>query len=1022
MRGSAVWVPALLAALLHAPGASALKYNTRASPKDGMINVHLVQHTHDDTGWLKTVDQDFLGTKENIQDAAVEYIIDTVVEELEQNPDRTFIYAEVAFFQRWWRRQSNATKDRVRSLVAAGQLEFVNGGWCMHDEAAPHYRAMIDQTTLGHRYLKDEVGAVPTIGWQIDPFGHSATHASLISAGDGFDGLFFARIDLQDHAKRKNEKGLEMLWRGSQSLGADGEVFTGAFYSGGYGPPKGFNWNHGLGDISGLGNAGIQDDPDLDGYNVDQRVNDFVQICLDQANYTRDNNILLTMGSDYNYRSAHNWFRNLDRLVHHVNLDGRVNVMYSTPSRYVASKHKANATWPSKEADDFFPYRDVPRGFWSGFFTSRPALKRYTRQEEAFLQAAQQMLALGGTAAGQPAVEKLWDAVSLVQHHDAITGTEKQHVAYDYAKRLAAGHAQALPHAAAALSAITGGDAVQWQQCLRANQSECEATAAVGTGAGAEVSVALWNALASPRQQIVRLPVGGPSVSVEGPGGAVKSTVMPSRPTAPYGPQLSGAAALQFEVTFVADLPALGVATYVLRDGRAAPSLGQRRVQAADSMETDAIKVDFSADGRLSSITDKTSGVSLPVRQDWLYYESHASPLGKHGLRPQSGAYLFVPHEQTATPVAPGAVETNITSASSGAAEARMRFSDWVTQTVRIAPGQRFVELEYTVGPVPVPHAWPFPFNLGKRGKEVVSRIETPLQTQGRCRTDSNGRDMLERRRDYRKSWPLQSEEPVAGNYFPVTTAASLEDNSTRLTLMTDAAQGGGSLKDGAFEIMVHRRLLVDDARGVGEPLNETEAVTSYELCPFPLSQMANPLCARRLGGGLVIRGRQWLQLAPVATAQRAARPLQDRMYVEAGQAGVVFLAPTQSGAAPLKPTTRSFLKQPLPASLQLVTLERLTSSVLLVRIAHQYGEGEDAELSKPASVDLAALLTGVTVRAAEELTLSANRPLSAARRLLWRDAAAGGTTSTAPRRQGLSGTVLTLRPMEVRTVMLHLA
>ena len=48
----------------------------------------------------------------------------------------------------------------------------------MHDEAAAHYVDMVDQTTLGHRFLKQEFGVSPTVGWQLDPFGHSATQAA----------------------------------------------------------------------------------------------------------------------------------------------------------------------------------------------------------------------------------------------------------------------------------------------------------------------------------------------------------------------------------------------------------------------------------------------------------------------------------------------------------------------------------------------------------------------------------------------------------------------------------------------------------------------------------------------------------------------------------------------------------------------------------------------------------------------------------------------------------------------------
>jgi hypothetical protein len=50
---------------------------------------------------------------------------------------------------------------------------------------------MVDQTTLGHRLLLQEFGVKPTVGWQLDPFGHSATQAALLSADAGFDALVF---------------------------------------------------------------------------------------------------------------------------------------------------------------------------------------------------------------------------------------------------------------------------------------------------------------------------------------------------------------------------------------------------------------------------------------------------------------------------------------------------------------------------------------------------------------------------------------------------------------------------------------------------------------------------------------------------------------------------------------------------------------------------------------------------------------------------------------------------------------
>ena len=125
-----------------------------------VLNVHVVPHTHDDVGWLKTVDQYYSGTNRSIDPAGVKYILDTVVQELQRDVRRTFIYVEVAFFARWWSEQSNATKDIVKKLVSSGQLEFVNGGWCMNDEGTTDYNAIIDQVRDSLPVVRDDATTV----------------------------------------------------------------------------------------------------------------------------------------------------------------------------------------------------------------------------------------------------------------------------------------------------------------------------------------------------------------------------------------------------------------------------------------------------------------------------------------------------------------------------------------------------------------------------------------------------------------------------------------------------------------------------------------------------------------------------------------------------------------------------------------------------------------------------------------------------------------------------------------------
>ncbi len=142
--------------------------------------------------------------RNDIQHAGVQYILDSIVLALDENPDRRFIYVEIGFFWRWWIHQTDDIRDKVRQFVNDGKIteiifcflvlfetcnykigrfEFISGGWSMNDEAATHYNSIIDQHSLGAEFLRDQFGECgrPKVGWQIDPFGHSREQASLLA-------------------------------------------------------------------------------------------------------------------------------------------------------------------------------------------------------------------------------------------------------------------------------------------------------------------------------------------------------------------------------------------------------------------------------------------------------------------------------------------------------------------------------------------------------------------------------------------------------------------------------------------------------------------------------------------------------------------------------------------------------------------------------------------------------------------------------------------------------------------------
>ena len=66
-------------------------------------------------------------------------------------------------------------------------------------------------------------------------------------------------------------------------------------------------------------------------------------------------------------------------------------IQYSTPGIYTKAVNDEGASYPTK-VDDFFPYADHQNAYWTGYFTSRVAVKGYVRDFGRWLQATRKLI------------------------------------------------------------------------------------------------------------------------------------------------------------------------------------------------------------------------------------------------------------------------------------------------------------------------------------------------------------------------------------------------------------------------------------------------------------------------------------------------------------------------------------------------------------------------------------------------------------------------------------------------------
>jgi hypothetical protein len=359
-------------------------------------------------------------------------------------------------------------------------------------------------------------------------------------------------------------------------------------------------------------------------------------------------------------------------------------------------------------------------------------------------------------------------------------------------------------------------------------------------------------------------------------------------------------------------------------------------------LENDLVSVEIcKTTGSMTSITNKQKKTSIPVTSELFYYQAFQD---EHSQR--SGAYVFRPDSKRVYPLAGKDNNTNTTvelldlSTSTEVKSLNyvaFKIGGWATLLYRLNPADNFVEVEWTVGSIPIDD---------KIGKEVIFRFDTQgaVKSDAKWYTDSNGLEFVERIRNFRPTWNLtlhDEQEFVAANYFPITTGVYIKDESKQFSIVTDRAQGVASLADGQVEVMLHRRLLTDDAKGVDQHLNETET-------------FVNPLTKKEVTTGLIVRGNLYINVDTAADGMQSVRTRSEKQFFEP----LVAFRASKSSSNDVGAKDPWLQVKEFPENVGLHTLEELSKECVFTRLLHLYSIDEHTKLSQTVTVDFSDLFT----------------------------------------------------------------
>lgn len=740
---------------------------------------------------------------------------------------------------------------------------------------------LISFCITGHQWLKRNLDVVPKSGWSIDPFGHGSTQPYLL-AQSGLKGTIIQRIHYAWKQWLAHKQYGDFRWipgwvpsSATSSILTHNQPFDIYSIKHSCGPHPYICLNFDFRKVQG----------EYTEYSIkaqtitDKNVKEKSELLLEQYARTGSlfphNVVLMPLGDDFRYNVVEEWdqqYTNYMKLIDYINSNKErygVEVAFGTPLDYFKEIVKRYDQFPTLKGD-FFVYSDIfsegRPAYWSGYYTTRPFMKVLDREVESSLRGAEILYTLALNNARKNKLvsylkilerdfEKLVQArrnLGLFQHHDAITGTSKSFVMHDYGLRLFDALRSTANVQQNAIQSLMFGNVstfrpdqgIVLQDVERDSYQRLARKTPIVLSPGKSRHIILYNSLAQPQDYFVEVHTTTTKVKVLDERG--QEIVYQLNPvwnsTETHNRML--VSEKEFVLIFIAKLPALSLTTYNIthtdednadklsivycnkcnsKSGESTEMLQTifkvKRNQPGDiQLENHKFKLLFNGNsGFLKTVTRKHKQKIMQCAVQFAAYRS---------AQFHSGAYLFMPDpnerdiEKDILLQYKDEMSIVITSGPV-ASEVTVIYGPFLVHSVRIF----HAEDSAISNGIYIENEVDFESPPKNREMELFMRIVSDVQNGDppQFYSDSNGFQMQKRVKVERIG--------VEGNYFPITSMAYIQDDSVRLSLLTNHAQGAAAWQPGFLEVMLDRRTLYDDSRGMGEGLvDNRRTLTKYWL------------------------------------------------------------------------------------------------------------------------------------------------------------------------------------------------